>query len=284
MSLAGISKPFREAEFVILGVPYDGTSTYRPGARFAPQVIREASLNIETYSMRSGMDVEDLSIHDLGNLNVVDDLSENLRIVSLVAKEVINAGKKLIMIGGEHTMAMGVIESLSEGTAVLDFDAHMDLRDEYAGRRLSHTTFMRRLIERIGPERIIQIGVRAVCKEELDFAKANKLRYITVKEISKLSLEQTASKIKDLLSPFDNVHLSIDMDVLDPAYAPAVSCPEPDGISTSTLLDLLQGTCDRRFRSFDVSEVVPPYDNGVTAVQAAKIMFEVLCYMKKTER
>jgi len=281
LAFSGYYKPFENSAFIVLGVPYDGTSTYRSGARFGPQAIREASLNIETYSVRSGSDVEDLKICDAGDLHLAENLSKTLERLTLVISDVLDARKFPVIIGGEHSVTLGAVRAFGKATAVLDFDAHMDLRDEYMGSRLSHTTFMRRLAEEIGSERIVQVGVRAICKDDLKFAKGSGLRYITTHEIRQFGPRKIAKNLKEMLKPYKRVYLTIDMDVLDPAFAPAVANPEPDGLSTTALLDILQEVCDKRFIGFDVTEVTPHYDTGTTAVQAAKIIFEILCFLKK---
>ncbi len=282
LNFSGYYTPFEKAEFVVLGVPYDGTSTYRAGARFGPQAIREASLNIETYSLRSGLDVEDLAICDIGNLHVADNLSKTLERLTLVTSAILKASKFPVILGGEHSITLGAVRALGKATAILDFDAHMDLRDEYMGSKLSHTTFMRRLAEEIGAEKIVQVGVRAICKEDLNFAKKSGLKYIPAHEIRQSGPRQTAKILQKILRPYRKVYLTIDMDVLDPAFAPAVGNPEPDGISTTILLDILHEICDKRFLGFDLVEVAPHYDTGATSVQAAKIIFELLCFFKKT--
>lgn len=281
LNFSGYYTPFEKAEFVVLGVPYDGTSTYRAGARFGPQAIREASLNIETYSLRSGLDVEDLAICDIGNLHVTDNLSKNLEHLALVTSDILKANKFPVILGGEHSITLGAVRAFGKATAILDFDAHMDLRDEYMGSKLSHTTFMRRLAEEIGAEKIVQVGVRAICKDDLKFAKKSGLNFISAHEIRRYGPSQTAKTIQKLLSPYKQVYVTIDIDVLDPAFAPAVGNPEPDGISTTILLDILQEICDKRFLGFDVVEVAPHYDSGATSVQAAKTVFELLCFIKK---
>ncbi|MCK5593284.1 arginase family protein, partial [Candidatus Bathyarchaeota archaeon] len=130
----GCLKAFEEAEYAVLGVPFDVTSTYRSGARFAPLAIREASLNIETYSFRTDVDIEDVKIHDMGDLNIVGRVDETLKRLEMVAKELLNAKKTPVVIGGEHTITLGVMRSVGKNTAIVSFDAHLDLRDEYMGR------------------------------------------------------------------------------------------------------------------------------------------------------
>jgi agmatinase len=281
---SGIQKSFSEATYVVLGVPFDVTSTYRTGARFAPLAIREASFNIETYSFRSNIDIENVSIHDSGDLNVTSDVHETLRRLEQVTKEIVEAKKTPVLIGGEHTITLGAAKAMGKDFAILDFDAHLDLRNEYMNMKTSHTTFMRRINEQAKPNKIIEIGTRAVCKEELNYAKKADINFITVHEIREEGIENTVNKVKKLLGNTKRVYLTVDMDVLDPGFVPAVQNPEPDGLCAHMFYDLLTQVCDSRVMMFDVVEVSPPYDNGVTSIQAAKTTFEILSAIEKTRK
>jgi len=282
---SGLQKPFEKADYIILGVPFDVTSTYRTGARFGPNAIRQASLNIETYSIRTGKDVEDLSLHDLGDLHVSASTEKTLQTLQHVITSILENRKTPITIGGEHTITLGIARSLkhkASETAIVSFDAHLDLRNEYLDLKLSHTTFMRRINEETKPAKIIEVGTRAVCKEELTYAKKAGIETLTTQQIKKQGAQQTANKLKKMLAPYKNIYLSIDMDILDPAYAPAAQNPEPDGLETNTLLDILQTVCDKRVLGFDLLEIAPNYDQGISAIQAAKIIFELLCFIQKS--
>jgi agmatinase len=284
---SGLQKPFEKVDYIILGIPFDVTSTYRTGARFGPNAIRQASLNIETYSFRTGIDIEDLKMHDLGDLHISTDTEKTLERISLVIKDILEAGKTPVTIGGEHTITLGVMKGLGEKaskTAIVSFDAHLDLRNEYMGLKLSHTTFMRRINEKVKPSKIIEVGTRAVCKEELDYAKKAGIKFFTAQQIRKEGSKRIAEQLREKLSRYKNVYLSIDMDVLDPAYVPAVQNPEPEGIETHTLFDILYGVCDKRVAGFDVVEIAPNYDHGTSAIQGAKTIFEVLCYLEKSRK
>ena len=282
---SGYQKTFDQADYVVLGVPFDVTSTYRTGARFGPTAIREASLNIETYSFSTGVDVEDLKIHDLGDLHVTSDTEETLKRLEKVEGELLEAKKTPVLIGGEHTITLGAVRALKgRAFAVISFDAHLDLRNEYMNLKNSHTTFMRRLNEQVKPQKIVEIGTRAVCREELNYAKKSGVTFLTTNEIRKKGVEETAEKIGKLLSGIKTVYLSIDLDVLDPAFAPAVQNPEPNGICIHLFYELLEKVCDNRIVAFDVLEVAPNYDNGVSAIQAARTIFEVLCHLEKARK
>ena len=281
---SGIQQSFQDAKYVVFGVPFDVTSTYRTGARFGPNAIRQASLNIETYSFRTGYDVEDLMLHDAGDLHVSTDTKKTVDMVKLVVADILEAGKMPVAIGGEHTVTLGIAKGLGTGaakTAIVSFDAHLDLRCEFLGLGLSHTTFMQLISEEVKPARIIEVGTRSVCKDELAYAKKAGIEFITSHQIIKEGAEKTVKELKKKLAPFDNVYLTVDMDVLDPAFAPAVQNPEPEGITTTALLDIVCALCDKRVIGFDVLEVVPTYDQGVSAVVAAKLMFEMLCQLEK---
>jgi agmatinase len=280
-NFSGFQKSFEQANYVIIGVPFDVTSTYRTGARFGPLAIRQASLNIETYSFRSGVDVEDLKIHDLGDLHVSSDVNETLRRLELVVKDIAEKEKTPIIIGGEHTITLGAVKGMNRKIGIVSFDAHLDLRNKYMELTTSHTTFMRRINEHIKPEKIVEIGTRAVCKEELEYAKKAGVSFFTVQQIRKDC--EVVAKIEELLKTC-NVYLTIDMDVLDPAYAPAVQNPEPDGLDMATFLDILSAICACPIVALDLVEVAPNYDSGLTAIQAAKILFEALCQIEKTRK
>jgi agmatinase len=281
---SGIQRTFEEAEYVILGAPLDSTSTYRSGARFAPLAIREASLNIETHSFRTNMDVEDLKIHDLGDLHIAGEVDETLKRLELVTKDLLAAKKMPVVIGGEHTITLGIMRSVGENVALVSFDAHLDMRNEYMALTTSHTTFMRRINEQINLHKILEIGTRAVCKEELDYAKKSDTQFLTVQQIRRDGIEETTKKIDTLLADCEKIYLTIDMDVLDPAFAPAVQNPEPDGLDMRVFLDLLGKVCDHQIVALDLVEVAPHYDKGITAIQAAKTIFEVLCYVERAQK
>jgi agmatinase len=284
---SGLQKPFDKARYVVFGVPFDVTSTYRTGARFMPTAVRQASLNIETFSFRAGIEVEDLPIHDAGDLHVSTDTKKTVDMTKLVVEDILAAGKMPIAIGGEHTITLGIMKGYGEKakkTAVVSFDAHLDLRKEYSGLKLSHTTFMQLINEEVKPAKIIEVGTRSVCKEELAYARKAGIEFFTSQQIRQEGSEGVTAQLKHKLEPYANVYLSVDMDILDPAFAPAVQNPEADGISTSKLLDIVCALCDNRVVGFDCLEIAPPYDQGISAIAAAKVMFEMLCQLEKARK
>ena len=283
----GIQKPFEKAEYVIFGVPFDATSTYRSGARFGPNAIRQASLNIETYSFRSGVDLVDLALYDAGDLDVSMDAKQTVELTRLVVEDILAVGKMPVALGGEHTVTFGIAKGLGDRaakTAIVSFDAHLDLRREFMGLTLSHTTFMQLISKQVKPAKIIEVGTRSACKEELVFAKKANVDFFTSQQIIKQGSEQVIAELKEKLEPYETVYLTVDMDVLDPAYVPAVQNPEPEGINPTALLDIACALCDKRVVGFDVLEIAPIYDQGVSAVVAAKVMFELLCQLEKSRK
>ena len=280
---SGRSTAFEEADYVVIGVPYDKTSTYRSGAKFGPSAIREASSNIETYSLRTNVDVEDLKIYDAGDLNVVDSVEETLKRVKLSVEDVVNSAKMPILIGGEHTLTYGAVQGIRSNFGLIGFDAHADMRNEYMGLQMSHATFMRRIAEDRGQKSVLEVGIRALCKEEVQYADETGVTMITTQRLRELGPERAAQLVRAEASKFDRTYITIDIDVLDPAFAPAVGSPEGDGICPNMLITILNSICDKRTAGIDLVEVAPQYDTGTTAAQAARILFEALCAIQSSK-
>lgn len=283
-SFSGFSRPLDDARYVIVGVPFDHTSTYRAGSRFAPRAIREASFNVETYSLRTGVDIEDVLIHDAGDLHVVDDAAETLRRLTGVTKDILSLSKMPIIIGGEHTVTLGVIRGLPKSVGVVSLDAHGDLRDEYGGGKLSHATVLRRITEVVGPDGVFVCGVRALCEEEVEFIEKHKVQHMTPWEMREMGLTKAAERVAQFARKFSQVYLTIDTDVLDPAFAPGIANPEFDGITPTELISIVSSIARQPMIGFDLVEVCPGYDTGVTAVAAARIIFEVIAQAEKARK
>ncbi len=285
LEFLGRSAPFPKADYVLIGVPFDRTSTYRPGSRFAPNALREISLNVETYSFISEVDAEDLRIHDAGNLSVSASVEETLGRVRKIVSEVMGSGKVPILLGGEHTIsygAMGALSGLGMKFDVVDFDAHSDARDEYEGLRLSHATFVRRALEDLGLRDIRYVGLRAISKEELGFIKGEGVKAVTALDLKGLGRGEPGLDAI-LGDPAPNRYISIDLDVLDPAFAPAVGNPEGCGVYPDELLPILKRAASARVVGIDLCEYVPAYDNGSTGAQGVKLLLEALCAIEASK-
>lgn len=280
-NFSGFSKPLDESRYVVIGVPYDHTSTYRAGSRFAPRAIREASLNIETYSLRTGIDIEQVSIHDPGDLHIVDNADQTLSRLEHVTRDILTSSKVPVIIGGEHTITQAAVRSLPGRVGVVSFDAHGDLRDEYGGGKISHATVLRRITEKVGTDGVLVLGVRALCKEEVDFIEQYKIQTMTPWEIREAGLVKAAARVAAFTKKFEHTYLTIDFDALDPAFAPGVSNPEFNGLAPDELLSLATVVANERMLGFDLVEVCPNYDSGATAIAAARMIFEVIAQAEK---
>jgi len=272
----GISSAYDKSRFVFFGVPYDKTSTYRAGSRFAPGALRDVSANMELYSVRSKVDLEQVAVHDWGDVDIVENLVETLGRVKSVCSELLDSNKTPIMAGGEHSITKSAADILPEDTGLLSFDAHLDLRDEFLGERLSHATFMRRVSEKLGSDHIMEVGIRAFSRPELDFARKSGVTMITPQDLRETGISKTAQRIRGFLSGFSQSYVTVDIDVLDPAFAPGVGNPEPDGISTDELLTLVDASMQKNTVGFDLVEVSPQLDSGQTAAVGVKVIFEAI--------
>ena len=262
-----------ESVAVIFGVPFDSTHSYKPGCRFGPDSIRDAFNNIEIFQPEFGVDLETVNISDLGNTKHTVVATEMLRMVENITAELRKQNKQMIILGGEHLITLGSFSCFPKDTGYVVFDAHYDLRDQYADIKLSHAAYLRRLVEKRGPENIVHVGARAFVKEELAFLKDNKIRTVSDKEIR----DGNGPKLlQDITSTFDSLYLSLDLDVLDPAFAPGVGNPEAVGISSRELYDLVTTLQNKKIEAADIVELNPTYDNGATASMAAKMISTII--------
>ena len=279
---SGFSKALTESRYVVVGVPYDHTSSYRPGSRFGPRAIREASLNIETYSLRTGIDIEDVPIHDAGDLHVVDDASDTLTRLEAVTKEILASSKVPILLGGEHTLTLGAVRSLVGSVGVVSFDAHGDLRNEYGGEQISHACVLRRISEKIGTDNVLILGARALCKEEVDFIKEHQIQTYAPWQIREHGVAGMAERIVEFARRFQHIYLTVDIDALDPAFAPGTGTPEFNGLTPDELIMLATTVAEQRLVGFDLVEVCPTCDLGITAAAAARIIFEIIAHAEES--
>ncbi len=253
----------------VFGIPFDSTHSYKPGCRFGPDVIRDAFNNIEIFHPDLGIDLENANIEDLGNTTHTVVASEMIDMVRKITKELFEKNRQLFILGGEHLITYGTYMSFPKNTGYVVFDAHYDLRDEYADIKLSHASYLRRIVEERGADNILHVGARAFVKEEFAFLKEHNIKTITDKEIRQGKGPQL---LKDHVSSFDTLYTSLDLDVLDPAFAPGVGNPEAAGITSRELFDMIYSFENKKVTGVDIVELNPSYDNGATASLAAKVM------------
>ena len=263
---------FAEAKAVILGCPYDGSATFRPGARFGPSAIRKASWGIETYSPYQESDLTQIKIHDMGDLELpLGEKKTSLRLIQEGARKILSAKKFPILLGGDHLITLPMIEEVHRAypdVHVLHIDAHTDLRDEYLGETLNHSTVMRRVVDRLGEGRLSQLGVRSGTEEE--FKSARKMKSI-------LSSDQ--GSLRRMVKQLHNrpVYVTVDLDVMDPGLLPGVGTPEPGGFTFQELISLFKDLQTLRVIGFDITELTPDYDpTQISSVTASVILREMI--------
>ncbi|MEM4156095.1 MAG: agmatinase [Archaeoglobaceae archaeon] len=252
----------KDAEYVIYGIPYDATQSFKPGSRFAPNAIREASWNLESYSQFFSFDLSLAKVCDAGNINCDGSFEEiGVRVEDLLSK----ISGVPIALGGEHSVSFLTTKKF-KNSCFLVFDAHFDLRDEFDGNRFNHACTTRRVFEQ-GFDVVI-VGVRSGCKEQRVFADRSGIDYLFSWELKDFR------DVERLIEDYKRIYLSIDMDAFDPCFAPGVSTPEPFGISPRILLDLFS-EISNRIVALDFVEVVPD-ENKITQTLTAKLIFEFI--------
>jgi len=253
----------------VIGVPFDATHSYKPGCRFGPDAIRDSFNNIEIFHPDLQVDLETVNIEDLGNTRHSVVASEMIDMVKKITTELVAKQRQLFILGGEHSITYGTYTSFPKETGYVVFDAHYDLRDEFADSKLGHASYLRRIVEERGSENILHVGARAFAKEELVFLKENNIKTISDREIRE---GKGPRLLKDYVSTFDTIYSSFDLDVLDPAFAPGVGNPEAVGITSRELFDLIHSFGETKVTGVDIMELNPYHDDGSTASLAAKIM------------
>lgn len=269
---------FKDARFVIAGLPYDETVSYRYGTALGPAEIRQATWNIERWNIRNGADLAEVPMHDMGDVDLQGLAPEKMfESVKAAASKVAKAGKFPLFLGGEHSTIPPVVHALKErykDLKVLQLDAHLDYRRDYHGSRDNHACAMRRMADAVGPENIAGIGIRSVEKEEHEAAVRDGFRFWTAYDVHRIGMGRAVHEALEHLGP-GPVYMTLDIDGIDPAFAPATGTPEPFGLTPFDVLTAITRTAGRLV-GFDVNEVSPAWDSGNTAALAAKISREVI--------
>ncbi|NLH02185.1 MAG: agmatinase [Clostridiales bacterium] len=275
----GCGADFESADIVLFGAPFDGTTSFRPGTRFGPSAIRNESFGIETYSPYQDRDLAEISVCDIGDLELPFGNTEKaLDIIRKTTEAILGAGKIPVMLGGEHLITLaGVSATLKKypDLAIIHLDAHTDLRDEYIGEKLSHSTVMRRVWEKVGDGRIHQFGIRSGEKHEFEFAKEHTFLH----RFDLKGFDETVEKLRG-----KPIYFSLDLDVLDPGIFCGTGTPEAGGATFPELLEAVLQLEKLNVVACDINELSPAYDqSGVSTATACKITREILLTLKKGE-
>lgn len=282
---ADANADFTDATFIIMGVPYDKTSSFRCGASQGPATIRQASWNFETHDLRTHIDLSNISIHDFGDLTVKNTSPATMiKKVNETTTHILENHKFPLLLGGEHTATIGAVQAFPKNITLLALDAHLDYRDQYNEEQYNHACVIRRLAEHVNIENIIVVGVRSAEKEEYDDAKKHNLYFIDAFTIQKIGITEVLHTLEKKIGT-NPLYLTLDMDVVDPAYAPGVSTPEPFGLQPFEILACIERVSPQLI-GFDLVEVCPPYDNGETSLLAAKLVRSTIgiVWKKKTNK
>lgn len=270
----GCDKEYSEADLVLFGAPFDSTTSFRPGTRFASKTMRGDSFGLETYSPYQGKDLEeDSAVFDSGDLELCfGDTSRALSQIEEHTEKILADGKRPLMIGGEHLVTLGAVRAAVKkypDLHVIHFDAHADLRDDYLGATLSHATVLHRVWDLVGDGRIFQFGIRSGDKSEFDWGR----KHVSTCKFDFSGLAETVDQLAD-----KPVYFTLDLDVLDPSVFPGTGTPEAGGVSFLQLLDAIQ-TVGRlqNLVGCDVNELSPVYDqSGVSTAVACKVLRELV--------
>ena len=281
---------YPDADYVIFGAPFDGTSSFRKGSRLAPSAIREASYNFETYNHYFDIDLADIPFHDAGDVDIPLHGAEDVDIpdnhtveqaqaaVGAMVTTILHDGKIPIMLGGEHSLTVPCVRGSMDhfnDLGVVVLDAHLDLRQEYEGQVNSHACVSRRIIEDI-TDNYISIGIRSGTRDEYSLARSRGITYYPADFVEDKGIGHVLAELSRHLDLYtSHLYLSLDMDVLDPAYAPALGTPEPFGLTDRQVLSLIRRLAPRSV-GFDLVEIAPGFDSGNTALLGAKFVREFI--------
>ena len=263
---------FKKALFVLFGIPYDGTVSFRSGAREAPSTIREASWNFESFDILKKLNFREIPVHDYGDLSIDnnDQPYEMFKKTREFTEYLLENNKIPVGIGGEHSITTAIVSAFPRDITVICFDAHLDFRNKYQNELYNHACVTRRLSEHIGIENIFIIGIRSADQLEFQEAIEDNLRFYDILEIKERGIEKIMREIKNEIED-KRIYLTIDIDVFDPAYAPGTGTPEPFGLKPFDILNSID-MISSQIIGFDVVEVCPSFDHGETSILAAKLI------------
>lgn len=281
INFIGCDTEYEEAKVVLYGAPFDSTTSYRPGTRFAGQAIRNESYGLETYSPYQDKDLLDCHVFDSGDLELaIGDSQKVLAAIEERAGEILKDGKLPFLIGGEHLVTLGSIRAVAEqypDLYVIHLDAHTDLREDYLGVKLSHACVIRRCWDLTGDGSIFQFGIRSGERWEFQWAK----EHTFLNPFDFTGLEETLERLKGR-----PVYFTVDLDVMDPSVFPGTGTPEPGGVTFDQLRRAVTLVCDRaNIVGCDVNELSPHYDlSGASTAAACKIVREMALALQRQDQ
>jgi agmatinase len=263
---------FEKGKIVILGCPYDGSASFRPGARFGPSAIRKASWGIETYSPYFRRDLTQVSIHDMGDLELsLGEKKITFDLIQKALRKILSKKKFPILLGGDHLITLPILEEILHvypDLHLVQLDAHTDLRGNYLGETLSHSTVMRKVVDRLGKGRLLQIGVRSGTEEEFRLAREMKSIVSPDEKLLRAMVRRLGTR---------PVYITLDLDLFDPGLLPGVGTPEPGGLTFQEFISLLKILKSLHVIGFDIVELTPDYDpTHVSSVTASVILREMI--------
>lgn len=269
---------YEESKIVIFGAPFDSTTSFRPGTRFASSAIRNESFGIETYSPYCDKDLLDTKIFDGGDLELCFGNSRQaLDDISAFTSDILNDGKIPFMIGGEHLVTLGAVEAVFKkypDLNIIHFDAHTDLRDDYLGEKLSHASVIRRCHDLLGDGRIFQFGIRSGDRTEFEWAKQG---HTFLNKFDFRGLEKVIEELDG-----KPVYFTLDLDVLDPSCFCGTGTPEAGGVTFRELLSAVTKVANLNIVGLDMNELSPIYDqSGASTALACKLLREILLLIYK---
>jgi len=262
---ADCETPYPASRYVLLGAPYDGTTSFRPGTRFGPRAIRDQSYNFEPYIPEYRVDLSELPVHDMGDLDLPVVAEAVVGLVEEAVIGIVHDGKVPVLLGGEHTVTAGAVRAVQPDIYVV-CDAHLDLRKEYRGAEYNHGCSTR-LVYEGGIHEIVILGARSGTKDQYEFAE--KLHLYSADEIRTMGMQAVITDVKRIIGS-KKAYLSVDADVIDGCLTPGLGTPEPFGITPQDVRELVAALAPLSV-AFDYVEVCP-CDQGQTASVAAQIV------------
>jgi agmatinase len=275
-------------DVALLGIPYDGGTSYRPGARFGPRAVREQSSLIRPWNpVLKVHPFERLRVADCGDVDVAPiSIERTFEAITRRVAEVIDAGARPLAVGGDHSISLPILRALGRRhgpVGLVHFDAHPDTWDEYFGSKFFHGTPFRRAVEEglVDPGRMVQVGIRGPLYGPEDFAFQDQhgIEVIRIETVKEQGVARVAERLARLRGA--PAYCSFDIDAVDPAFAPGTGTPEVAGLTSYEAVSLVRALADLTLVGADVVEVAPPYDGPgqVTALLAANLVFELLSVM-----